>query len=572
MKLHNVHTLTLKTWMTAVVLSLLAAALQARDLAAEAMAEVEAETYADVEFDSTQMYSRLLIDSRLGDFYANTTLMGLPVYDTTGALVQAGGKKLKFDYVPGLVAKAVIEAADFYRDSTFARPWFHSVEDYACTFAASVPTTGGSLDNLNAAKMYCTLYDMTAPDGAFASVADTATHTVARTAMQRAVQGLRDANTTYVIQSSTSEDAAGGWWHKKGYPNQMWCDGQYMGPALLAQLQHYGYHIASDTADWQTIVRQFDITWHYLWDPDQRLLWHAFSADPTGSAASCWADPLTGRSAEYWGRACGWYMLALVDVIDLMPAGIDYRPTQTSLATYSTDARERLGQYLALLAQGLKARQDDATGCWYQLLAHDGTFSASSYGGKTYSETFNYLESSASAIFTAAYLKAIRLGLLPADEYLPMARRAYRGLVEEFVKRKTDGTYTLVNSCASAGLGGSNKRDGSAAYYLLGSDVKRITTYTEGKVFGAFILASVEYERLQQASRPEPSAIRTIAAGADRSPEGRNAGAHASAQGGAQGKGPQTYTLSGVAVQGPVSGLAVDGGRVVGRFFPAVGR
>ncbi len=571
MKLHNTHNLTLKTWMTAVVLSLIAVALQARDLMAEAQADVEAETYADVEFDSTLTYSRLLIDSRLGDFYANTTLMGLPVYDTAGTRLQAGGKKLKFDYVPGLVAKAVIEAADYYRDSTFARPWFHSVEDYACTFAASVPTTGGSLDNLNAAKMYCTLYDMTAPDGAFASVADTATHNVAQTAMQRAVQGLKDANTTYVIKPTTSEDAAGGWWHKKGYPNQMWCDGQYMGPALLAALQHYGYHMDSDSADWQTIVRQFDITWHYLWDPDQRLLWHAFSADPMGSAASCWADPVTGRSAEYWGRACGWYMLALVDVIALMPAGIDYRPTQPSLAAYSTDCRERLSQYLALLAQGLKARQDTATGCWYQLLAHDGTFSASSYGGKTYKETFNYLESSASAIFTAAYLKAIRLGLLAADEYLPMARRAYRGLVEEFVKRKADGTYTLVNSCASAGLGGSNKRDGSAAYYLLGSDVKRVTTYTEGKVLGAFILASVEYERLQQASHTEPSSLLTIAADAGPGSMGRNAAANAPAQG-AQGKGPQTYTLSGVAVRGPVSGLAVDGGRVVGRFFPAVGR
>lgn len=467
--------------------------------------------YRDVAFDSTQLYSRLLIDSRLNDFYTNKTQVGLNLFDARGNMVKqnaGGASRLKFDYVVGLVTKALIEAADYYQDSLFARSWFYTVQDYANTFAAQVPTTGGSLDDLNASKMYSTICDLTETGGAFASVADASTHRNAIEAMQRAVKGLSDANKTYVIKASTNATAAGGWWHKKGYVDQMWLDGQYMGPALLAQMQKYDLHIADARTDWQTITRQFDITWHYLWDEEKQLLWHAFSADPANAASYCWADPETGRSAEYWGRACGWYFLALVDVLELMPEDLDYAPTQSSLAGYSTNCRTRLQQYLEALAQGLKARQDEASGCWYQLLAYDGSFSASTYQGRSYDKTYNYLEASASAIFTASYLKAIRLGLLSSEEYLPVARKAYEGFVAEFVKQKQDGTYELINSCASAGLGGSNFRDGSAAYYLLGSDVTKITTYTEGKVLGAFILASVEYERMRASQ--QASALTTV--------------------------------------------------------------
>lgn len=469
----------------------------------------DAETYTDVKFDSTQLYSKLIIDSRINDFYANTKQMGFNVYDEEGNLLKtnAGGENLKFDYVPGLVAKALIEGAAYYKDSTFARAWYYMVEDYANRYVESVPTTGGSLDNLNATKMYPYLYELTREEGAYASIANPATHSNAMEAMKKAIQGLADANETYVIQTSVKEDAAGGWYHKKSYPNQMWCDGQYMGPALLAQLQTYDLHIGQGLEDWKTITRQFDITWHYLWDADKQLLWHAFSADPTGEYAKCWADPVTGRSQEYWGRACGWYLLALVDLLEMMPTDIEYAPTQSSLAEYSTDCRTRLQQYLEKLSAGLKARQDANTGCWYQLLAYDNTFSADTYQGKTYNRTYNYLESSASAIFTAAYLKAVRLGYLPADEYLDVAIKGYQGFVNEFVKLKSDGTYTLVNSCASAGLGSSANREGSAAYYLLGSDVTRVTKYTEGKVFGAFILAAIEYERLMNEMKNETSAI-----------------------------------------------------------------
>lgn len=60
-------------------------------------------------------------------------------------------------------------------------------------------------------------------------------------------------------------------------------------------------------------------------------------------------------------------------------------------------------------------------------------------------------------------------------------------------------------------MGGKNNRKGDANYYLSGSDTKVITTYTEGKILGAFILAAVEYERAymvaQTTTRPAQNTV-----------------------------------------------------------------
>lgn len=447
------------------------------------------EKLTPVAFDPSVLCTQRIIQDRITDFYANKKLMGLNQYAPDGTLLHenAGGDKLKFDYVPGLVAKAIIEAADYYQDRDFARSWFYSVQDYANRYFDGVPTVGKSLDDLNATKMYFALYDLTDPKtGAFRDIADPKTHSNAEQAMKSALKGLRDTKENYVITPEVSEEAAGGWWHKGTYPHQMWCDGQYMGPALLAQLIHYGYTIDGVEEDWKTIARQFEITWNKLWVPEERLLKHAFSADPLGEKANSWADPKTGVSKEYWGRACGWYFMALIDVLELMPEDNPYRPQMVS--------------YLLRLADGLAARRDAKTGCWYQLLAHDGNFEATVYQGVPYPAVKNYFESSATCLFTAGFLKGMRLGLLP-EAYRPMAEASYLGLFRQFVRQRPDGTWMLIDDCASAGLGGANwgGRDGSAEYYLLGSDVTRITDYTEGKVYGAFILAATEYERSKAA-------------------------------------------------------------------------
>lgn len=153
--------------------------------------------------------------------------------------------------------------------------------------------------------------------------------------------------------------------------------------------------------------------------------------------------------------------------------------------------------YLTSLAEGIANYQDKGTGCWYQVMDKVPA-----------SLTGNYLEASCSSIFTAGYLKAIRLGLLDKTTYEPIAKKAYEGLVNQFMvyDNKDNSTIQLVHSCTSAGLGGKDGRAGNDDYYLTGKDASVVTSsdptsqyyYTEGKVLGGFIMAATEYERAYQ--------------------------------------------------------------------------
>ena len=261
----------------------------------------------------------------------------------------------------------------------------------------------------------------------------------------------------------------------------MWLDGLFMGPALYAEWQgNFGYEFGEEDniASWNDIALQFDTIFKYTWDSRKKLNYHAWSAEPLNDASKFWADPETGRSLEFWGRGCGWFFAALVDVLEYMPK--------------NHPARKRIIQYTNLVANGLKAWQDKKSGCWYQLLQYDSSMKGSTC------ENYNYLESSASSMFTYAYLKGIRLGILKKNKYKKTAVKAYKGLIENFVVEEPNGKIKLIQSCESAGLSGTRK--GDANYYLCGQDVA-INNDTEGKVLGSFILASLEFEKLTSSNK-----------------------------------------------------------------------
>jgi unsaturated rhamnogalacturonyl hydrolase len=160
---------------------------------------------------------------------------------------------------------------------------------------------------------------------------------------------------------------------------------------------------------------------------------------------------------------------------------------------------DELREMLNQLADGLVARQDAETGCWYQLLQYGPEKCATQGIDETGSAKFtnvgeggtqcNYLESSASCLITAALLKGSRLGLI---DQMEAGKKGYEGILKQFVKEE-NGVLTITGSCQSAGL--SKDRWGNAAYYLIGKDVP-IQDNTEGKVLGAFLMAAAEYERL----------------------------------------------------------------------------
>ena len=477
---------------------------------------------SDFTFEEGRCYSKWVINSRIGKFNANTTNMGFATFDENGDQVgnRNDGDKKKLDYVPGLVAKGIIEATQYYSQYPWAKPWFLSIADFGKRWyqtlpGGGTPTTeefegGGSLDDINGFKLYITLYELAKDGGVFA---DANVSSQAETAINNAIKGLKDHNKNYVIKEVTlaGNDVVGGWFHKKAYNNQMWLDGQYMGPALLAQIINYNNKTNNvSTDDWKTIIKQLDIVWKQCWNETDRLLYHAFEANGGTGTSNSHADLWEGlsstnfHSASYWGRACGWYFLALVDILAEMD-----KANLSSNRTYSADYT-RIKGYLTSLAAGLKAKQDANTGGWYQILDRDGTYSASEYdNGQSHTQTYNYIESSATAIFAAAYLKAIRLGYLSKADYGETATNAYKCIVNNFFAKDGEGVH-IFGSCRSAGLGSdktdgtwakgkANFRDGSNAYYLLGSDVTRVAkseNITEGKVLGAFILAATEYERL----------------------------------------------------------------------------
>lgn len=452
-----------------------------------------------VTFNSGVRYSQWAINSRLHDFYGNQKKFGFDYYDEKGTKTKGvtwyklDGKTevaRSFDYVAGLVGKATLEAADYYENFDWSKSWFYAAQGYATdTPYANDKMT---LDNMNAAKMYLPILA--------GKLHSTEAETVANNAIANVVKHMKTYNTTYVIGSGKSalnntnandvqKKMFGGWFHKStDYTDQMWCDGQYMGPALLAQIiKHNGKNTNISDNDWDIVAKQFNITWEQLYDSTTGLLYHGFTANPCDNASTAWAgiskENGIYHSASFWGRANAWYFLALVDVLEAMP---------TDNTNYNT-----LKGYLTTLATGIKNKQDETTGCWYQVL--DKTPA---------SLTGNYLEASCSSIFTAAYLKAIRLGLLDKSTYEPVAKKAYEGLVNQFmVYDNTDNnTIQLVKSCTSAGLGGSNNRKGNDDYYLNGTDASVVTSsdissqyyYTEGKVLGGFIMAATEYERAYQ--------------------------------------------------------------------------
>ena len=248
--------------------------------------------------------------------------------------------------------------------------------------------------------------------------------------------------------------AEGGFWHKKIYPQQMWLDGLYMaGPFYLQYALRKG-----DTAAIDDVTKQFLLIARHLRDPKTGLYYHAWDAVHEQK----WADPVTGLSPHFWGRAMGWYLMAIADALDHLPK------------THRDRAE------LIRVAQDLSAAvanvRDPLTGVWWQIVDQPN-------------RAKNYLEASASAMFTYAFAKGARLGYL-APRYRALAERAFDGMVANFVTIDESGLVDINKICKVAGLGGNPYRDGSYEYY-----VSEPVVTNDYKGVGPFILAATELGR-----------------------------------------------------------------------------
>src|SRR5579862_1906025 len=249
------------------------------------------------------------------------------------------------------------------------------------------------------------------------------------------------------------KNASGGFWHKQIYPNQMWLDGLYMAEPFFAEYAS----VFQEPQDRQEITHQFVLIEQHARDPKTGLLYHGWDE----SKQQSWANKKTGDSPNFWGRAMGWYMMALVDTLQYYPQ--------------DDPGRAQLVAILQRTAAAVVRVQDPKSGLWYQVL--------DKLGAKG-----NYLESSASCMFTYALARGVRLGYLPRS-YMANAERGWRGIQTHFVKTDADGSVTLTGTVQVAGLGGVPYRDGSYEYYVSSAVVS-----DDPKGVGAFLLAASEMD------------------------------------------------------------------------------
>jgi unsaturated rhamnogalacturonyl hydrolase len=288
-----------------------------------------------------------------------------------------------------------------------------------------------ALDDVNMGKVLFALY---------AEAKDPADKDRYRAALQALRAGLAEQPRT----------ADGGFWHKKIYPHQMWADGVYMASPFLARYAAvFGEPAALDEAVSQVLLADA-----HLADAKTGLLFHGWDEQKKER----WADPTTGRSSQLWGRAVGWYAMAVVDVLAEMPKRHPRR--DAVLAVWRR------------LAAGIARVQDPASGVWWQVLDAGG-------------RPGNYKEASASAMFVYALTKAIKNGWLDAKTYGAVAARGFAGVLNQFAVTDDAGAAHVRGICKVAGLGGEPYRDGSYGYYV-GTEV----VADDPKGVGAFILAA----------------------------------------------------------------------------------
>ena len=319
-------------------------------------------------------------------------------------------KDLKWNYCHGLELEAIY---DVYR-KTGDKKYYN----YALSYADTVINPDGTIksykleeyniDRLNSGKMLFPIYAETKDEK-----------------YRLAMDLLKSQMDTHPRISN------GGFWHKKIYPNQVWLDGLYMAGPFLAE---YGATF-NVPALFDEVTLQLTTAYEDLLDEKTGLLYHGWDE----SRQQRWADPVTGKSPNFWSRSIGWYMMALVDALDFIPAD---HPKRNDIITILNN-----------ISTSVEKFRDPVSGMWYQV---------TDKGGKE----GNYLESTGSVMFIYTWVKGAQKGYLP-KEFLKKGELAYDQFLKQFYKENEDGTVSITSCCAVSGLGGEkNYRDGSFKYYI----------------------------------------------------------------------------------------------------------
>ena len=343
------------------------------------------------------------------------------------------GKKSYWNYIDGCMIKAILEMYAITKDEKYF--------SFADAFIDAKVFEDGSIegydvnelniDNVNAGKTLFELYDLTGKEK-----------------YRKAIDVIYSQ---VKLMPRTKE---GNFWHKNIYPNQVWLDGLYMCMPFYMEYE-VRYNNKTNIED---IYTQFFNVVKNMRDERSGLYYHAYDE----SREMFWCDKVTGLSANYWLRASGWYMMALLDTLDKADAsdGEAYEHLKTIFVDYVN----------AML------RYQDESGMWYQVVNRGGM-------------DRNYLETSGSSIMAYALLKGVRLGFLP-ENYVAYGKKAFDGICKTRLSTDEQGDLHLDGICLVAGLGGKEMRDGTYEYYMSEPIVK-----DDAKGVGPFLLAYTEMRR-----------------------------------------------------------------------------
>jgi len=250
----------------------------------------------------------------------------------------------------------------------------------------------------------------------------------------------------------------GTFWHKGVYPYQVWLDGLYMGSVFYARYQNL-FNLSENLED---VVQQFLNAYKVTYDEKTGLCYHAYDE----KRVEPWADKITGHSPHFWLRSLGWFVMAIVDVLDYLPDHLE--------------GKDQIKVILLSLLNSLENYADQRTNLWYQIVVQGD-------------RPGNYLESSGSLMILNAIAKAIRMGYIDPVQWQPFLDKAYKNAIEQFITVTNEGYVNVNKICQVAGLGGKDKRDGSFAYYIS----EPIVT-NDHKGVGPFLLLSAELIRKKQ--------------------------------------------------------------------------
>ncbi len=340
------------------------------------------------------------------------------------------GAEPSWNYMDGCMINAILELYLIKKDSKYLE-FADAFIDYFVEEDGRIHSYSPeeyNLDNINAGKTLFELYELTHKEK-YRRAMDT---------IYRQIQG----------QPRTS---TGNFWHKQIYPNQIWLDGLYMAQPFYMQYEAT-YNDGKGCID---SYEQFLHVYDLMRDTRNGLYYHAYD----DSRQMFWCDKVTGLSDNFWLRALGWYAMALIDTMDVMPA-------------FMCGEKERLRVIYQELIDSMLPYQDEETGMWYQVVNRGGIAP-------------NYLETSGSAIFAFAIMKSVRLGFLD-DSYYSWGKKAFDGICRTRLSEK-DGELQLDGICLVAGLGNKEKREGTFDYYMREPIVKN-----EAKGVAPLILAYIE--------------------------------------------------------------------------------